>query len=165
MRSSFLFRTSLVAGIVVLASTTAKSEEPSGSDSAANAALAYRSTQTSDCMTLAAARSLHPRSHLYWHGLHHCWDATPPGAHSAHARSTKPEPVVHAAKPEHEPEFAAATSPADSGRLDTTQPIAMLSDYLAFDMVLEEWRQMSRGLVTPLVDEAVSEFDQRWSQR
>jgi hypothetical protein len=31
--------------------------------------------------------------------------------------------------------------------------------------VLEEWRQMSRGLVTPLVDEATSEFDHRWSQR
>jgi hypothetical protein len=160
MRSSFLLRTCLVAGMVALVSTTAKSEELSGSDSASEA-LSYQSTQTSECMTLATARSLHPRSHLYWHGAHHCWDATPPGAH---ARSAKPEHVVHASKPEHATEFAAATSSADQGRFDTTQPIAMLTDYLAFDMVLEEWRQMSRGLVTPLVDEAVSEFDQRWSQ-
>ena len=165
MWSSFLLRTSLVAGLVALVSTTAKSEELSGTDSASDIALSYQSTQSSDCMTLAAARSLHPRSHLYWHGVHHCWDATPAGAHSAHTRSAKPEHVGHAAKPEHATEFAAATSPADQGRLDTTQPIAMLTDYLAFDMVLEEWRQMSRGLVTPLVDEALSEFDQRWSQR
>jgi hypothetical protein len=156
----------LVAGIVVLVTATAKSEELSGSDQASDTALSYQSTQTSDCMTLAAARSQHPRSHLYWHGVHHCWDATPPGAHSAHTRPpSKPEQVVHPSKPDPVTEFAAATPSADQGRLDTTQPIAMLTDYLAFDMVLEEWRQMSRGLVTPLVDEAVSEFDQRWSQR
>jgi hypothetical protein len=165
MRSSFLLRTSLVAGVVALFSTAAKCEELSGSDSAADTALSYQSPQTSDCMTLATARSLHPRSHLYWHGVHHCWDATPPGAHSARARSSKPEPAVQASKPERATEFAAASASADQGRFDTTQPIAMLTDYLAFDMVLEEWRQMSRGLVTPLVDEAVSEFDQRWSQR
>ena len=165
MRSLFLLRTSLVVGIVALMSTTAKSEELSGAESASDAALSYQSTQTGDCMTQAAARSLHPRSHLYWHGVHHCWDATPPGAHSARARSAKPEQVVHASKPEHATELAAATSPPDPVRLDPTQPVAMLTDYLAFDMVLEEWRQMSRGLVTPLVDEALSEFDQRWSQR
>jgi hypothetical protein len=165
MRSSFLLRTSLVAGVVALASTAAKSEELSGSGPASDTALAYQSNQTSECMTLATARSQHPRSHLYWHGLHHCWDATPPGAHSAHVRSSKPEHVEHASKPEHATESAAATSSADQVRLDTTQPVAMLTDYLAFDMVLEEWRQMSRGLVTPLVDEASSEFDQRWSQR
>ena len=165
MRSSFLLRTSIVAGIVALVSTAAKSEELSGSDSASGAALSYQSTQTSDCMSLGTARSLHPRSHLYWHGSHHCWDATPAGARGAHARSSKPEHVVRSSKPEPPTEFAAATPLPDQGRLDNTQPIAMLTDYLAFDMVLEEWRQMSRGLVTPLVDEAVSEFDQRWSQR
>jgi hypothetical protein len=165
MRSSFLLRTSIVAGMVAFVSTAAKSEELSGSDAASGVALSFQSTQTSDCMSLATARGLHPRSHLYWHGTHHCWDATPPGAHGAHARSSKPEHVVRFSKPEHPAEFAAATPLADQGRLEGTPPIAMLTDYLAFDMVLEEWRQMSRGLVTPLVDEAVSEFDQRWSQR
>jgi hypothetical protein len=165
MRSSFLLRTCLVAGMVVLITATAKSEELSGSDQTSDTALSYQSSQTSDCMTLAAARSQHPRSHLYWHGAHHCWDATPPGARSARTRPSKPEHVVHPSNPEHVTEFAAATPSADQARLDTTQPIAMLTDYLAFDMVLEEWRQMSRGLVTPLVDEASSEFDQRWSQR
>jgi hypothetical protein len=166
MRSSFLLRISLVAGMVVLVTATAKSEELAGSDQASDAALSYQSTQTSDCMTLAAARNLHPKSHLYWHGAHHCWDATPPGARSARTRPpSKPEQVVTPSKPEHVTEFAAATPSGDPGRFDTTQPIAMVTDYLAFDMVLEEWRQMSRGLVTPLVDEAVSEFDQRWSQR
>jgi len=163
MRSSFLLRASIVAGIVALLSTTAQPEELS--DSSATVALAYQSTQGGDCMTLAAARSIHPRSHLYWHGAHHCWDATPPGAHGARARSSKPEHVAHAPKPEHATEFAAATPLPDQGGFDNTQPIAMLTDYLAFDMVLEEWRQMSRGLVTPLVDEASSEFDQRFSQR
>jgi hypothetical protein len=163
MRSLFLLRASIVAGIVVLVSTTAKPEE--SSDSSSNAALSYQSTQAGECMTLAAARSAHPRSHLYWHGVHHCWDATPPGAHGAHARPSKPEQVARASKPEHAAEFAAATPLPDPGRFDNTQPIAMLTDYLAFDMVIEEWRQMSRGLVTPLVDEASSEFDQRFSQR
>jgi hypothetical protein len=163
MQSSFLLRASLVAGIVALTSMAVKSEELSESDSASSAALSYQSTQTSECMTLGAARSLHPRSHLYWHGTHHCWDATPPGAHSAHTRPSKPEHEVRPAKPATQ--FAAATPLPDQGRLDNTRPIAMLTDYLAFDMVLEEWRQMSRGLVTPLVDEALSEFDQRWSQR
>jgi hypothetical protein len=165
MRSSFLLRTSILAGIVAVVSTAAKSEEPSGSDAGSSVALAYQSTQGSDCMSLAAARSVHPRSHLYWHGAHHCWDATPTGSHSARARSSKPEHVAHSSKPEHTAEFAAATPLPDQGRLDNAQPIAMLTDYLAFDMVLEEWRQMSRGLVTPLVDEAQSEFDHRWSQR
>jgi hypothetical protein len=172
MRSSCLLRTSIVAGIVALMSTTAKSEELSGSDSAFGDALAYQSTQSSDCLSLAAARSLHPRSHLYWHGSHHCWDASPTGAHGARARSSKPEHVARSSKPEPtaekpEPatEFAAATPAPDQEHVDNAQPIAMLTDYLAFDMVLEEWRQMSRGLVTPLVDEATSEFDHRWSQR
>ena len=164
MRVSFLLRASFVAGIVALVSTTAKPEE--SSDSSTNVALSYQSTQAGgECMTLAAARGAHPRSHLYWHGAHHCWDATPPGAHGAHARAPKPDHIGHASKPEHPAEFAAATPLADPGRFDNTQPIAMLTDYLAFDMVLEEWRQMSRGLVTPLVDEASSEFDQRFSQR
>ena len=163
MRSSFLLRASIVLGIVALLSTTAQPEELS--DSSATVALSYQSTQGGDCMTLAAARSIHPRSHLYWHGARHCWDATPPGAHGARARSSKPEHVAHAPKPEHATEFAAATPLPDQGGFDNTQPIAMLTDYLAFDMVLEEWRQMSRGLVTPLVDEASSEFDQRFSQR
>jgi hypothetical protein len=165
MRSSFLLRTSIVAGIVALVSTNSKSEELSGSDSASSVALAYQSTQTSDCLSLGAARSQHPRSHLYWHGAHHCWDASPTGAHSARARSSKLDHVVRSSKPEPPAEFAAATPLSDQGRLDNAQPIAMLTDYLAFDMVLEEWRQMSRGLVTPLVDEAQSEFDHRWSQR
>jgi hypothetical protein len=163
MRSSFLLRASIVAGIVALLSTTAQPEELS--DSSSTGALSYQSTQGGDCMTLAAARSAHPRSHLYWHGAHHCWDATPPGAHAARARSSKSEHVVRAPKPEPATEFAAATPLSDQGGFDSTQPIAMLTDYLAFDMVLEEWRQMSRGLVTPLVDEASSEFDQRFSQR
>jgi hypothetical protein len=163
MRSSFLLRASLIAGMVALISTAAKSEELSDSDSASTGALSYQSPQTGECMTLAAARSLHPRSHLYWHGTHHCWDATPPGARGARARSSKPEHVVRPTKPAAE--FAAAAPLPDQGHLDNTRPIAMLTDYLAFDMVLEEWRQMSRGLVTPLVDEALSEFDQRWSQR
>jgi hypothetical protein len=163
MRSSFLLYASIVAGIVALVSTTAKPEE--SSDSASNAALSYQSSQASECKTLAAARSVHPRSHLYWHGVHHCWDATPPGARGAHARPSKSDPVVRAPKPEPVAEFAAATPLPDQGRFDTTQPIAMLTDYLAFDMVIEEWRQMSRGLVTPLVDAASSEFDQRFSQR
>ena len=164
MWSSFLLRASIVAGIAALVSTAAKPEE--SSDSSASAALSYQSTEGGgDCMTLAAARGAHPRSHLYWHGAHHCWDAIPPGAHGARARSAKPEHVVRPSKPEHAVEFAAATPFVDQGRLETTQPIAMLTDYLAFDMVLEEWRQMSRGLVTPLVDEASSEFDQRFSQR
>jgi len=163
MRSSFLLRASLVAGIVALVSTTARPEETS--DSSSNVALSYQSQAGGECMTLAAARSVHPRSHLYWHGAHHCWDATPPGARGVHARAAKPEHVVHASMPEHPAEFAAATPLPDQGRFDNTQPIAMLTDYLAFDMVLEEWRQMSRGLVTPLVDAASSEFDQRFSQR
>ena len=163
MRSSFLLRASIVAGLVALLSTTAQPEELP--DSSSTVALSYQSTQGGDCMTLAAARSVHPRSHLYWHGAHHCWDATPPGAHGAHARSSKSEHVVRTPKPEHATEFAAATPLPDQGGFDNTQPIAMLTDYLAFDMVLEEWRQMSRGLVTPLVDEASSEFDQRFSQR
>ena len=184
MQSSFLLRASLVAGIVALTLTAGRSEELSGSDSTSSAALSYQSTQAGECMTLAAARSVHPRSHLYWHGAHHCWDATPPGAHSARTRSSKPDhearsaehearPAEHEARPaehevrsaKHAAQFAAASPLPDQGRLDNTQPIAMLTDYLAFDMVLEEWRQMSRGLVTPLVDEALSEFDQRWSQR
>ena len=78
MRSSFLLRASIVAGIVALLSTTARPEELS--ESSSNVALSYQSTHGGDCMTLAAARSIHPRSHLYWHGSHHCWDATPPGA-------------------------------------------------------------------------------------
>ena len=163
MRFSFLLRASIVVGFVALLSVTARPEESSGSTS--DAALSYQSTQGSDCMTLAAARSVHPRSHLYWHGAHHCWDATPPGARGARARSSKPEHVVHAPKAEPGPELAAAAPLPDQGGFDNTQPIAMLTDYLAFDMVLEEWRQMSRGLVTPLVDEASSEFDQRFSQR
>ena len=48
--------------------------------------------------------------------------------------------------------------------MDAQQPIAMMTDYLAFDMVIDEWRHMSRGLVTPLVDKALSEFDQRWPE-
>jgi hypothetical protein len=163
MRSSFLLRASIVAGIVALLSTTARPEELS--ESSSNVALSYQSTHGGDCMTLAAARSIHPRSHLYWHGSHHCWDATPPGARGARVRSSKPEHVVRAPKPEPAAEFAAATPLPDPKGFDSTQPIAMLTDYLAFDMVLEEWRQMSRGLVTPLVDEASSEFDQRFSQR
>jgi hypothetical protein len=163
MRSSFLLRASIVAGIVALLSTTAQPEELS--DSSSTVALSYQSTQGGDCMTLAAARSVHPRSHLYWHGTHHCWDATPPGAHGARARFSKSDHVVRASTPEHTTEFAAATPLPDQGGFEGTQPIAMLTDYLAFDMVLEEWRQMSRGLVTPLVDEASSEFDQRFSQR
>ena len=184
MQSSFLLRASLVAGIVALTLTAGRSEELSGSDSTSSAALSYQSTQAGECMTLAAARSVHPRSHLYWHGAHHCWDATPPGAHSARTRSSKPDhearsaehearPAEHEARPaehevrpaKHATQFAAVAPLPDQGRFDNTQPIAMLTDYLAFDMVLEEWRQMSRGLVTPLVDEALSEFDQRWSQR
>jgi hypothetical protein len=163
MRFSFLLRASIVAGFVALLSATAQPEELSGSTS--DAALSYQSTEGGDCMTLAAARSIHPRSHLYWHGAHHCWDATPPGARGARARSSKPEHVVRAPKAEPAAELAAVTPLPDQGGFDNTQPIAMLTDYLAFDMVLEEWRQMSRGLVTPLVDEASSEFDQRFSQR
>src|SRR5215472_1548294 len=98
MRSSFLLRASIVAGIVALLSTTAQPEELPDSSSAA--ALSYQSTQGGDCMTLAAARSVHPRSHLYWHGAHHCWDATPPGAHSARTRSSKPDHEARSA--EHE---------------------------------------------------------------
>lgn len=34
---------------------------------------------TPSCMTRDEARAKHPRAHLYWHGVKHCWDATPPG--------------------------------------------------------------------------------------
>jgi len=30
------------------------------------------------CMTMAEARQQFATSHLYWHGIDHCWDATPP---------------------------------------------------------------------------------------
>jgi hypothetical protein len=30
------------------------------------------------CMTMAEARAQFATSYLYWHGVNHCWDATPP---------------------------------------------------------------------------------------
>jgi hypothetical protein len=151
MWSPVLFKTSIVAGIVVLTSMIAKSEELS--DATSESALSYQSTHTDGCLTLAAARSAHPRGHLYWHGPRHCWDTSPV---TVHTRSSKAE------KPEHIARSVNSTPLPEEGRPENPQPIAMITDYLAFDTVLDEWRQMSRGLVTPLVDKALSEFDQRW---
>jgi hypothetical protein len=153
----FFLTAPVVAGAVALASTTANADNLA--DSSAGSALSYQSTQSThaaECMTRIAARSVHPHTHLYWHGPHHCWDATP--ARIGHARLAKPERVAQASHSAPAPSIAAAVEQ----RPETQQQIAMITDYLAFDMVLEEWRQMSRGLVMPLVDEAQSEFDQRW---
>jgi hypothetical protein len=159
MRSPFWFTVSVIA---LLFSTVAKPEELSNSSS--DLALSYQSSRTAGCLTLAAARSMHRRNHLYWHGPGHCWDATPTRTYVARARAPKPEHLAAASRVEHvEPPSSFRPLPfADEGRPENHQ-IAMIADYLAFDMVVEEWRQMSRGLVTPLVDKRMSEFDQRWS--
>jgi len=39
--------------------------------------VATPSSASTSCMTQAEARQRFATSHLYWHGLDHCWDATP----------------------------------------------------------------------------------------
>jgi len=172
MWSRFLLAATSVAGIVAVVSTVAKSEESSHSSS--GLALSHQSAHGTECMTLAAARSLHRTSHLYWHGVHHCWDAIPRTDHVAHAGPSRREHVARSspATPQpddwpagtHQPIAMMETRQQPVAMMDAQQPIAMMTDYLAFDMVIDEWRHMSRGLVTPLVDKALSEFDQRWPE-
>src|SRR5882672_4687711 len=54
------------------------------------------SKASQSCMSKTEARHSFHSSHIYWHGVDHCWDATPirrhGGQHRAHHHEPKPTP-------------------------------------------------------------------------
>jgi len=60
------------------------------------------SSAAADCLTKIEAQHKWKRQHVYWHGVHHCWDNLPAGAsderrasRDSPAPTTEPEPTIY----------------------------------------------------------------------
>ena len=57
------------------------------------------------CMSRTEARQSFHSSHIYWHGVDHCWDATPIRRHGGQHRAHHPEPTPPAVMPMPSPDL------------------------------------------------------------
>ena len=52
------------------------------------------SEASQSCMSKTEARQSFHSSHIYWHGVDHCWDATPIRRHGGQHRAPEPTPAA-----------------------------------------------------------------------
>ena len=62
------------------------------------------SKASQSCMSKTEARQSFHSSHIYWHGVDHCWDATPIRRHGGQHRAHHPEPTPPAVMPMPSPD-------------------------------------------------------------
>ena len=62
------------------------------------------SEASQSCMSKTEARHSFHSSHIYWHGVDHCWDATPIRRHGGQHRAHHPEPTPPAVMPMPSPD-------------------------------------------------------------
>lgn len=86
------------------------------------------------CMTMAEARQQFATSYLYWHGVNHCWDATPPRNRLGH--HVKPQEDQQALRGDREadaqePKWRNALSemlPRDAPIEESSAPTSLAAD-------------------------------------
>jgi hypothetical protein len=130
--------------------------------------VAAPSSASTSCMTQAEARQRFATSHLYWHGLDHCWDATPNKRRLTRMIQQKDDPEVQ--QQDQQPKWREAMSkllPADAQ--PPGSPMAEgyhpPSDVMGHASWSDRWVDVAQVVPTPTTQEPESTFPSKTTVR